>query len=206
MCKSKSAIRLLSAVSACLGLAVLSVQADLGLQGISSDEGVVAVGKAVKTAVESIYASTDNPAEIESQLIEILNEAAATGDEGVIRYTIVAVMMAGGPDNLELSKKAIDNSNVFSDFPEITAFTVSAAESMLSASGSDESGGDKGGSGGGAKSTEPSGEEGGGAQSDEEMGGGGSKADEEMGGGSSSGIFDDGGADIDDNDVPGTPT
>lgn len=205
MFKSNGVIRLLSAVSLFVGLVVFPVQADLGLQSILSGEGSVAVGKAVKTAVESIYASVDDPAEIESKLVEILNEAVATGDEEAIRYTIVAVMMAGGSDHLDLSKSAIDNSDAFSKFPDITVFTVSAAESILSATGSESGSSSSGDSGGGSQGSGASGEEGGGSKSGEELGGGSAKSDEELGGGSDSGIFDDGDSDIDDNDVPATP-
>jgi hypothetical protein len=196
MMKNKRVIRFLVAFSLLTGLAASPVLAELGLQSILSGEGVVAVGTAVREAVESIYNSTGNPQEIERRLVEILNEAAATGDEAAIRYTIVAVMMAGGPEHLDLSKTAIDNSDVFKNFPEVTAFTVSAAESMLSADRSPSQ-----------KKPDEKGQAGGGSTVEvEELGGGEGAMGDDFGGGGGDNPFGDGSdADIDDNDVPGTP-
>lgn len=213
MLKKKTMFRLMICIGMFAVLGVSSVQAEIGIQSILSSDGIVAVGTAVQSAVEAIYASTDDPAEIQQQLIDILNEAAATGDEQVVRYTIVAVMLAGGPENLDLSKQAIDNSDVFKNFPEVTAFTVSAADSMLAAASQRTAGGGAE-SGGGEKAGGASEEEGGGEKTggtSEEEGGG----EVQQGGGETSGggytgdasnPFGDGGdADIKDSDVPGTP-
>ncbi|QHI70291.1 hypothetical protein [Tichowtungia aerotolerans] len=191
MLKKRSAVRLLLAVGL---LTISSVRAELGLQSILSSDGVTAVGKTVKSAVESIYSSVNNPSEIKSQIVDILNEAVATGDEGAIRYTIVAVMMAGGKENLDLSKSAVDDSDAFKNFPEVTAFTVSAAESMLSGSSEAEKTTKSDESSGGQNLTGSSEEEGGGVPV------------EELGGGDGLSLFDDGSdADIKDKDRPATP-
>ena len=183
------------AIGLLTGLVASPALAELGLQQIFSMQGLTQVGLAVKAAVEAIYASTDDPEEISSQITAILDEAALTGNPDIVSYTIVAVMLAGGSDNLDLSKEAIDNSKAFTDFPTITAFTVSAAEGLLSeGSGSLTDGDDGKDSGGGGGGEEGGGEEGGG------------KEDEELGGGDDENPLDDGGdADIRDDDIPGTP-
>ena len=124
----------------------LSVHAELGLAQILSTEGTKAVGFAVKAAAEAIYSSSDDPEVIQGQLTDLLNEAVATGDEQAVRYTIVAVMMAGGVENLETGKAAIDNSNALIEFPELTAMTVDAVMEMLNVTEGDlGSGGESGG-------------------------------------------------------------
>ena len=226
--------RLLLTICLFAGLAASSTFADLGLQQTLSDEGPAAVGNAVKTAMEAIYASTDDEESIKSQITTIMNEAAAIGDGEAVRYAIVAVMMAGGFDNLDLSKEAIDNSAAFADFPAVTAFTVSAMETFLSASDDEPGGGKNGESGGGGKSgggnngqsggngnngqsgggdndNEQGGggdndnEQGGGGDNDNEQGGGGDN-DDEQGGGDDDNPLDDGDdSDIDDGDTDATP-
>ena len=189
------------------GVFVFPAAADLGLNQILADQGVEAVGAAVKVGADAVYAGTDDPAEIKSQLIAILNEAAATGDEGAMRYAIVAVMMAGGADNLDLSKDAINNSDVATDYPQITEFTVSAAEGLiLTAGGGEEGDGDD------------EDKKGGGADDEGEQGGGGAEEDDTLGGGSpelfdpdTDGIIDEQGSSIepfgtiDDRDSAATP-
>jgi len=140
-----------------VGLLAFPVHADLGLQQTLSDQGVQALGAAVKAAAEAVYAGTSDPAQIQSQLVAILNEAEATGDEGAIRYAIVAVMMVGGVENLGLSKDAINNSNVFANHPEVTAFTITATEKLISSGGGDAQmgGGEQLGGGEGGGSEDP---------------------------------------------------
>jgi len=149
---SKNVMHLFFGLLLFTGLLAFPVHADLGLAKTLSDQGVQAVGAAVKAAAEAVYAGTNDLVQIQNQLVAILNEAEATGDEGAIRYAIVAVMMAGGVENLDVSKDAINNSNLFSNHPEITAFTVAAAEKLIrSGGGAGELGGEKlgGGDGGG---------------------------------------------------------
>jgi len=154
-----------------VGLLAAPAQADLGLKQILADQGVKAVGLAVKAAAEAVYASTDDPKLIEAGLIAILNEAEATGDMSVMPYAIVGVMLAGGVDNLDLSKRAISNSNLFKNYPNNTAVTVVNAEKLI------RSGGGAGGTGGGGGKKQ---EAGSGGDEQQEQGGGGS---DEFGGG-----------------------
>lgn len=142
-------LRLFSVLIAVAVLMTLPVMADLGLQQISA-QGAPAVGQAVLSAAKAVYANNTDPDAIQNQLIAILNEAAATGNEQAIRYAIVAVMLAGGVDHIELSKTAINNSTVFSNYESLTAVTVAAAESLMTASGGTggTSGGDDMGGGG----------------------------------------------------------
>ena len=159
------------------------VFADLGLAQLATQpQGASAVGQAVLSAVKAVYANSTDPAVVQPQLITILNEAAATGNEPAIRYAIVAVLMAGGIENFALGKAAINDSAVFGNYPALTAVTVAAAEALLKASGGaggEKSGGDK--SGGGDKQL------GGGEKSGGDKGGGGDKqfggGDKELGGG-----------------------
>ncbi|MBI9020118.1 MAG: hypothetical protein JEZ10_02535 [Verrucomicrobia bacterium] len=150
----KNAIHLFFGLLLSVGLLAAPAQADLGLKQILADQGVKAVGLAVKAAAEAVYASTDDPKLIEAGLIAILNEAEATGDMGVMPYAIVGVMMAGGVENLDLSKQAINNSNLFVNYPNNTAITVANAEKLIrSGGGASETGGagekqQKAGSGG----------------------------------------------------------
>ncbi len=120
-----------------MGLLTSLAFADLGLADMSASEA----GAAVKAAAEAIYAGTDDPEQLQSQLIAILNEAEATGDEGAMRYAIVAVLMAGGAENLDSAKEAINNSNLFANHPEITAFTVAATAKLIGAGGGSGQGG-----------------------------------------------------------------
>ena len=225
----RSATHLILAVCLFAGLTVSSVLADLGLQQIFSDEavpqeGLNQVGFTVKAATEEIYSSTEDREQLLNQLTAIPNEAAETGNGEIVRYTIVGVIVGGGPENLDLSKEAIDNSKAFTDFPAVTASTVSDAEDIISArSGSsktggkgDNGGGDNGDQGGGngdqgggdeddqGEDEDDQGEDGDdqGGDGDDEQGGG----DDEQGGGDDDNPFDDDGdADIDDDDIPGTP-
>ncbi len=124
---------------AVVGCLTGSARADLGLSQIFSDQGALAVGQAVLTAAKSIYAegTTGAPKQdaVLDQLIPILNEAAATGNEQAVRYTIVAIMMAGEVKNLELSKTAINNSDIFVKYKTIMAKTVAETEALMNASG-----------------------------------------------------------------------
>ena len=176
----KNTSRLFFVFIAVAGLLASPVFADLGLAQLAAQPqgGARAVGQAVLTAAKAVYANSTDPAVIQPQLITILNEAAATGNEPAIRYAIVAVILAGGVENLPLSKAAINDSNVFANYPALTAVTVAAAEALLKASGGaggEKSGGDKSGgdkSGGDKSGGEKSG-------GDKQLGGG----DKELGGG-----------------------
>ncbi|MEI7851133.1 MAG: hypothetical protein WCH86_04810 [Kiritimatiellales bacterium] len=186
----KNAYRLFFVLIAGAVLLTSPVFADLGLAQLAAQPqgGARAVGQAVLTAAKAVYANSTDPAVIQPQLIAILNEAAATGDESAIRYAIVAVILAGGVDNLPLSKTAINDSNVFVNYPKLTAVTVSASEALLKASGGaggEKSGGDKalgGGDKGGADkggADKGGGDKGGGDKSGGEKSGG----DKQLGGG-----------------------
>lgn len=144
--------RLLAVLIAIAGFMAAPVLADLGLQQLAA-QGAPAVGQAVLTAAKAVYANNTDPVVIQNQLIAILNEAAATGNEQAIRYAIVAVMLAGGVENIELSKTAINNSAVFLNYESLTAVTVAAAEALMTATGgaNGTSGGDDMGGGGGEK-------------------------------------------------------
>jgi hypothetical protein len=134
----KNVSRLFLVLIAIAGLLASPVFADLGLQQIVNSQGDVAplaVGQAVRVEAEAIFASNTDPAVIQQKLIAILNEAAATGNEAAVRYAIVAVMAAGGVDNLNASKTAINNSDVFNKYESLTAVTVAATEALLTASG-----------------------------------------------------------------------
>ena len=159
----KIRVRLFFVLIAFTCFLVSSAQANLGLQQIVTEQGAPAVGPAVLTAARAVYANNTDQAVIQQQLIAILNEAAATGNEQAIRYAIVAVMIAGGVENLELSRVAINNSNVFLNYEALTAATVAATQSLLL----NVSGG--GAQGGG---TQGGGTQGGGAQGGGEQGGG----------------------------------
>jgi len=152
---NKSAMNLFLGLFLIMGLLVSPAQADLGLAQTLSDEGVQAVGAAVKVAAEAVYAGTDDPEQIQSQLVAILNEVAATGNEGAMRYAIVAVMMVGGAENVDLSKDAINNSEIFANHPKLAAETIVAAEKLIRSGGgvTGELGGEKlgGGEGGGGE-------------------------------------------------------
>lgn len=156
------------------GLLTSPLFAELGLAQLATQpQGALAVGQAVLAAAKTVYANNTDPAIIQAQLITILNEAAATGNEAAIRYAIVAVLAAGGVENLMLSKVAINGSDVFANYPSLTAVTVAAGEALLRApggAGGEQGGGDKGDGSGGDK------ELGGG---DKELGGG----NKELGGG-----------------------
>lgn len=147
----KRSIACLTLVS-CLfaGMMVLPVQAELGLQ----QENPKAAGAAVKSAVEAIHNSSDDATSKHAQIVAILNEAAATGDEAVIRYALVAVLLAGGEENMDLSEAAVNNSNIASDYPELVSQIIPLAKSLIVSGANatpideDAGGGDDAGGGG----------------------------------------------------------
>ncbi len=127
-----------------LGLLAFSAQAELGLAGMSASEA----GQAAKAAAEAAYANSDDPAEIQEQLTQILNEAEATGDEGIMTYAIIAVMMAGGADNLAVGQAAVDGSQIAANHPGLAATTSSEVGTLIGpATGSGEKSGEKQGDG-----------------------------------------------------------
>jgi len=118
--------------------------ADLGLAQIASEQGAQAVGEAVLAAAQAVYAENTDPAVIQAKLIEILDEAAATGNEEAARYAIVAVMMAGGDANIGISSGAINASSAGSLFPAMVAATIAEVRALLTAAGVVPGGGDSG--------------------------------------------------------------
>jgi hypothetical protein len=125
--------------------------ADLGLAQLAAgSQGGPAVGQAVLIAAKAVYANNTDPAVIQQQLIAILNEAVATGNESAIRYAIVAVMMAGGADNLTQSITAINNSDCFSQYPSLTADTAGIVVALMGGGGTGGETGGGMGDGGGA--------------------------------------------------------
>ena len=185
------------------GLTVLPAQADIGLGQILASDGLTAVGQAVREAVEGIYRSTDDPKASEDQIVAIVNEAVETGDGEAVRYTLIAVMMAGGAENLDLSKVAIDNSAAFTSFPSVTATTVTVGSALIAEqAGSAAAGGVAADSGGGSLELGGGAELGGGQ--DEELGGG--KDDDPLEDGDATDIMsDDGDVEIIDGDTTPTP-
>jgi hypothetical protein len=147
----KNKFRFSVILAAVCGLLTLPVFADLGLAQLAAGpQGGPAVGQAVLAAAKAVYANNTDPALIQQQLIAILNEAAATGNEQAIRYAIVAVMMAGGEGAMSQSIAAINNSNVFARYPSLTAVTVAAVEVLMGGGGTDgQTGGGETGGGGG---------------------------------------------------------
>lgn len=143
----KIRVRLFFVLIAFTCFLVSSAQANLGLQQIVTEQGAPAVGQAVLTAARAVYANNTDQAVIQQQLIAILNEASAAGNEQAIRYAIVAVMIAGGVENLELSRGAINNSNVFLNYEALTADAVAATQSLLLnvSGGGTQGGGEQGG-------------------------------------------------------------
>jgi len=128
------------------GLLALPVHADLGLAQTVSEQGVEGVGSAVEAAVASIYAGASDAAEIQNQIVAILNEVEALGNEEAMRYGLVAVMVAGGTENMELGKGAIDSSQLATNHPQLVESTVAATEALMTSggeSGGSESGGNR---------------------------------------------------------------
>jgi len=144
----KSGLRWILGLFLSAGLFVSLAQAELGLQQILSDQGVEAVGAMVRSASEAIFAG-DDPEQIQSQLVAILNEAAATEDEAAMRYAMVAVLMG----NLTLGRDAINNSDISSNHPELANSTVTYVEKLNApkkpkGGGKKEDGGSSGGDSG----------------------------------------------------------
>jgi hypothetical protein len=135
------------------GLLASQGYGDLGLSQVLSEQGVRAVGDAVKSAADAVYAENDDAEKIQGALTDILNEAAKTENQDVMRYAVVAVMMAGGLENLSVGEAAINSSEIFNSNAELVALTVTQAKGLLGAvaensatfGGSDESGGGQGG-------------------------------------------------------------
>jgi hypothetical protein len=119
------------------GVAAFPAYAELGLSGILSAQDEKAVGLAVKDAAKALYSSGQSDESIKAGIVEILNEAVATGSEEAVRYALVGVLVAGGAENLDLSKAAIDDSNAFSQFPDTTASVVASASLLISGAGGD---------------------------------------------------------------------
>jgi hypothetical protein len=149
-----------------VGFLASPAHADLGLKKILSEQSVQALGLAVMTAAKEVFDATDDPEKIKPQLVVMLNEAAATGDERAMRYAIVAVMRAGGVENLDLCKTAINNSDLFANHPEMLAPTVAEAEKLIRSGGGADKNGKTEQGGGGTTA------QGGGGTSDPTLGGG----------------------------------
>ena len=196
-------MRKVLAVGLVAGCVSFSAQAELGLQSLA-DQGLSELGNAVKAEVEAVCKSGSDPAEIKAQLIAILDEAAATGDGGIVRYTIVSVILGCGSDYFDLGQSAIAASAVSKDFPRVTSATVSTCNRMFPAAAQErerdqggESGDTDGESGGESADDEQGGESGGGESEEWEQ---------QSGGGTLPNPFDDPDIDIDDGDIEATDT
>jgi hypothetical protein len=132
---------------AVVGFIATPVHADLGLAQIVANKGAPAVGEAVLAAAQTIYAGDAKL--IKSKLIALVDEAVATKNEAAVRYAIVAVMMAGGVSNIELSVAAINDSKAFTDYKTVTAQTVAATKQLMTAGGGVTGGGSEKKLGGG---------------------------------------------------------
>jgi hypothetical protein len=172
----KNMTRFSAVFTAVFGLMFSTVFADLGLQQVATDQGVSAVGQAVLTAAQAVYENNTDPAVIQQQLIAMINEAVATGNEEAVRYALVAVLMAGGVDNIAQGTTAINNSNAFSQYPVLTAETVSSAQSLMG--GGTTGGGDQQGGG----TTGGGDQQGGGTTGGDKQGGGTTGGDKQGGG------------------------
>jgi len=154
------------------GLSISTALADdLGLQQMDVDK----VGQTVKKSVKKAYKSAKDKSEVNSQIAAIMDEAAKTGNEQIIKDAIIAVMEAGGEDNLESCIAAINGSQANTDFPELVKSTVSSTKALITAN-----------KGGGKKDQ-------GGGKKDQGGGTGGNPLD------------DGGSLNIRDKDIPGTP-
>ena len=116
----------------------MSAFAQLGLQNILTTQGVQAMGNAVSEAAQNALASGAEPAAIQAQLIAILNEAAATGDELATRYAIVAVMMAGGERNMNFTTRTVQQSNAVAQYPEMVAKVIADMNAFAGGGDGDE--------------------------------------------------------------------
>lgn len=146
----KNISRLFFALIAVVGLLASSASADLGLTQMLADpsQGVPAVEQAVLTAIRAAYSGAPDAAALQAQLIAILNEVAATGNDQAVRYAIIAVMGVGGVENIEASKAAINNSSVLTNYGLLAATTMAEAENLMRTAGGGGGEG-QGGSGGG---------------------------------------------------------
>lgn len=113
-------------------------------------DAAVAVGQAVLAAAQAVYSENTDPEVIKAKLIEILNEVVATGNEQSVRYAIVAIMMAGGGDNMDLAISAVNSSSAFAAFGSVVSDTVSQTVTLLVAQGAPG-----GGTGGAGSPTQP---------------------------------------------------
>ena len=172
-----------------IGLFMFSAQAELGLGEVFESQGTTAVGEVVKAAAEAAYAESDDPAEIQGRLVEILNEAAATGDEGVMTYAIVAVMMAGGSDNLAIGQAAVAASNIGEGHSALASATMASAVGLI---------------GGGSEGDPQGGEIGDTGETGETGGTGGTGGTSDSSDPFNPNPFDPGGFDDGDGDIPAT--
>lgn len=150
----------------------LPAQADLGLQSVFSEQGASGVGQALMNFAQQLFAGSDDADEIRSRLVDGLNEAADLGDENAARYAIIAVMQAGGNDQLDLTMSAVNESRLAAAFPELTSSTVTETQTLLNAGGgaADQQGGGEQQQGGGEQPQQQQEQQGGGQE--EQQGGG----------------------------------
>lgn len=129
-------------------VAVLGLMASpLFAQEDSGNSGSVTAGRSALTAANEAYASSSDPEVIKAALIQILNEAAATGDQESMKFVIAAVMMAGGAENKELGKEAVDSSAIYASYPDLAAQTVADAIAWMAQTQSQQASGQGGQSG-----------------------------------------------------------
>ena len=74
-------------------------------------QGAEAVGQAAQTCASVVYAANLSPANTQNQLSAIISGAAKGGGDA-LRSAIVGVLTAGGTQNIEVGKAAINNSPV----------------------------------------------------------------------------------------------
>lgn len=122
-------------VAMLLSSAVFAAEPGAGEGTAGQGQDAVAVGQAVLAAAQAVYSENTDPEVIKAKLTEILNEVVATGDEQAVRYAIVAIMMAGGEINMELSKSAINSSSAFAVFGSVVTDTVSQSEAFIAVQG-----------------------------------------------------------------------
>lgn len=126
---------------------VLPLQAADGLQAILASEGLAAFGQAVKAEAEQIMASGADETDVIGELIEMLNSVAGFADEEAVRYAMIAVMAAAGPENMELAEAAISGSELAVTNGMLAQATMSDVRRLLGGNagqqgGDDQHGGD----------------------------------------------------------------
>ncbi|MCU0858036.1 MAG: hypothetical protein MUC65_06505 [Pontiellaceae bacterium] len=111
--------RLMGALIAVVGLLMSPAFAQDG-----ADSSALSAGKVALDAATAVYADNTDPAVIQQKLTDILNQAAVSGDQEIMKHVIVAVMLAGGVKNQQIGKAAVDNSDIYKNYKELAVGTV----------------------------------------------------------------------------------